>query len=208
VEVPQHVRGVLPERESGSLRSLKTDTKNKRYTVFVDLDSTLCDTRQRWHLIDAEDREKTDWAAYSRACANDEPFVGNIALVDLLYDAGFNIVILSGRDESAREDTEMWLRAMDVQYDELFLRDESLAEHSGSNAEYKLKRIAAYKAETGAIPVLMIDDWPPVQDALEDAGIPTVLVNPRYGEETSKTDASPENRTTTDNGSATTQVLA
>lgn len=161
--VPQGVRG------------LRTDTKNRRRAVFVDLDSTLCDTRQRWHMINAEDKASTDWEAYSQACADDEPFPGPVRLVQLLYEVGFAIVILSARDEVARAATEDWLQRHHIPYDALYLRQRG---DKKPLAEYK--RAVLESVAHNWIPELFIDDWPPVKDALADL-LPVVIVNPMYG---------------------------
>lgn len=161
--------------------------------IFWDLDSTIADTRQRWHLINTEDRDSTDWRAYSMACVDDEPNEGVITLMRLLYQFGFLNVILSGRDEDARDLTTEWLQKHDVPHVDLLLRKRPDHESYGRNAEYKARRIQEWCKDMGLRldkhVYLMVDDWPDVEPAMKEIGIPTLVVR-APGLETVEGDAS------------------
>ena len=151
----------------------------QRRTVCVDLDSTLCDTSHRHHLVLAGDeRVNTDWVAYSMACSLDAPIEGTCRLVRLLA-AHYRIVLVSSRDERARSLTEAWLTAQSVPFDELIL--------GGSNgapaglAEFKVHHVAAL-LERGEQVALVIDDMPGLPAALEPLGVPVLTVRPPYDE--------------------------
>lgn len=148
--------------------------------VFVDLDSTLADTRHRWHLIgQGEERENTDWVAYSMACADDAPLEASIRFVSLLAH-GCVVVVLSGRYEESRDLTEAWLEKHGVAYDELILKNVTHHDHL-TNEEYKREMVEDWCARyPGIEPVLMIDDWPPVRDEMAKIGVPTLIVTPAY----------------------------
>lgn len=151
----------------------RTRKQLKMTAVFVDLDSTLCNTQHRAHLIDRE--KGTDWVAYSMACSDDEPMEATVVLVRMLA-SDHRIVILSGRDEKAAVKTAEWLQKHDIPHDGILLRRKG---DRGSNGEYKANRIKEWRRlHPGVRAVLMLDDWPPVKPAVEQLGIPTLILNP------------------------------
>lgn len=151
---------------------------DKRKVVFVDLDSTLCDTRQRWSML-AEDPGQTDWVAYSLACADDAPIEGTVALVKMLF-AHYTIVILSGRMKQADAATRKWLSDHGVPYDMILLRADE--DEYIPNGEWKSQQITQFKEFFNSAEIaLLIDDWPEVKEVIErDHGIPVLMVNPLY----------------------------
>jgi phosphoglycolate phosphatase-like HAD superfamily hydrolase len=154
--------------------------------VFVDLDSTLCDTRHRWHMIvQGDDRDTaTDWVAYAMACADDAPVWPAIQLVNLLAH-GCAIVVLTGRSEDARALTETWLESHDVAYDDLIMRHPEWRV-GVSNAVFKREMVTEWcSRHPGIEPALMIDDYVPVRDELDQIGVPTLVVTPAYDGESS-----------------------
>lgn len=150
--------------------------KQKILTVFVDLDSTLADTRQRHALIDEDDRERTDWIRYALACANDVPVPGVVRLVEMLALAGYFVVILSGRAHEASSLTIEWLRRHSIPYHDLLMRGPN---QHGTPAEFKVRQLLAWmQGHPDHEPMLVIDDWPDVRDLMEAIKIPTLLVSP------------------------------
>lgn len=147
-----------------------------RATVCVDLDSTLCDTSHRHHLV-AEERDRTDWVAYSLACENDAPIEGACELVRLLAPH-FRIVLVSSRDEQARALTETWLEAHGVPFDDLILGGIDGA--PAGLEDFKVHHVTAL-LEGGEQVALMIDDLPQLPDALASLGVPVLTVRPPYG---------------------------
>lgn len=125
-----------------------------------------------------------DWERYSLACPNDTPIPGTVRLIQLLYEAGYKMVMLSGRNEEAREPTLAWLEKYGIEHDGLILRNYSDDSHKGSNGEFKRDRIREWLFNNPGIKLaLMIDDWPAVRDVLAtDLNLPTLLVNPAYPE--------------------------
>jgi ribonuclease J len=147
-----------------------------RSTVCVDLDSTLCDTSHRHHMVlDGEERVNTDWVAYSLACADDTRIEGTCRLVRILAEH-HRIVLLTSRDQQARSLTEKWLAEHDVPYDELIMGDGTVGLE-----EFKAHHVAAL-IERGENVELVIDDLPTLPAALEPLGIPVLTVRPPYGE--------------------------
>lgn len=94
--------------------------------VIWDLDGTLADGRHRLHLLPTKDYDKTEsWTEFNLAAVDDLPFRDNIELCNSLWEAGYHIVILTGRSDIAREVTEYWLDEFCVGYDELVMRKQS-----------------------------------------------------------------------------------
>ncbi|TDC59557.1 polynucleotide kinase [Micromonospora sp. KC207] len=78
--------------------------------IIVDIDGTLALRG---------DRSPYDWVRVGE----DQPNPAVIELVQTIAAAGrHRIILLSGRDEVCRRQTEMWLDAQRVQFDELHMR--------------------------------------------------------------------------------------
>lgn len=169
--------------------------------VFVDLDSTLCDTRHRWWLIE-ERREQNgemtpdDWRDYSMLCENDIPIFGTVQLVRTLAQAGIIIVILSARMDDSAVETTNWLAKHHVPFHDIVLKN--ISQEYMSNGEWKVTMMLDWlNSHAGYEVVMMIDDLPEISAKLLEVGIPTLLVNPAYGntprkEEIEGTHANPE----------------
>jgi ribonuclease J len=150
-----------------------------RRTICVDLDSTLCDTSHRHHLVlPGDERANTDWVAYSMECAGDAPIEGTCRLVRLLATQ-FRIVLVSSRDEQARTLTETWLAAQGIPFDELILGGVDGA--PSGLAAFKAHHVAAL-IERGEHVTLVIDDMPGLSTALAPLGVPVLTVRPPYDE--------------------------
>jgi hypothetical protein len=79
--------------------------------VIVDIDGTLA--------LRTGDRSPYDWDRVGE----DEPNPPVVELVQLIADAGRHaIILMSGRDEVCRWQTDMWLAAQGIRYDELWMR--------------------------------------------------------------------------------------
>ena len=91
---------------------------NKPRAVICDLDGTLA--------INTSNRSFYDMESVDKDTA--DPFI--TCVIDALYNYGIErdgspyptIILLSGRDESARMKTETWLRKNAIPYDKLFMR--------------------------------------------------------------------------------------
>jgi len=148
----------------------------RRATVCVDLDSTLCDTSHRHHMVlDGEERVNTDWVAYSLACADDARIEGTCRLVRMLAKH-YRIVLLSSRDAQARALTEAWLAEHAIPYDELILGDGTVGLE-----QFKAEHVARL-IERGETVELVIDDLRTLPETLDPLGIPVLTVRPPYGE--------------------------
>lgn len=79
--------------------------------VWVDIDGTIANMKNcgrgpfEWHRV-----------------GEDDPIQHVIDVVLALRDAGYKIVIMSGRDEVSRDETVLWLKKHDIPFDDLFMR--------------------------------------------------------------------------------------
>jgi FMN phosphatase YigB (HAD superfamily) len=76
--------------------------------IICDLDGTLYDARERQqvHLLSG----KKDFDAFHRAAENDQPHFWCAQLLQAMRNAGFAIVFTSGRDDTYREQTHLWIQ--------------------------------------------------------------------------------------------------
>lgn len=89
-------------------------------TIICDLDGTLANIEHRVHHIRGSGRR--DWNAFFRACTEDLPIRNTIHLVQRLHEVGFRVLIMSGRSDLVRAETEEWLEQHAVPYDDLLMR--------------------------------------------------------------------------------------
>lgn len=98
------------------------------HAIIVDVDGTLADVAHRRHHVRGGNR---DWGAFFGAMADDPPVIPVITLVRCMSDAGYKIILCSGRPEQYRSVTESWLVQYQVPYDALFMRpdDDTRPDH-------------------------------------------------------------------------------
>lgn len=107
-------------------------------TVIIDIDNTLCLSDKRFALAKKENG-KIDWdiAHNPKLVEQDEP---NFPMIDLAHRYkrdGLKVVILTGRPDSIREVTELWLMKYHIEYDTLYMRTE----------EEKYKKASIFKKQ-------------------------------------------------------------
>ena len=93
---------------------IKTYDKDKKDCIIVDMDSTLCvNLTKRPFYTD-------DWAD---KCLYDTPLIGPISIVRAQKMTGTcDIIIITGRREEGRTQTEEWLKTYNVPYNRLYMR--------------------------------------------------------------------------------------
>lgn len=138
-----------------------------------DLDSTVCDTTPRRHLIEA--CSTTDcWEQYSLACGDDLPGPA-LPLAQFVSNMGLPFVVVSARDEIARPQTRTWLNSRGVFPWAMLLNDGS---HNGyGHGEWKARRLLDAEELLGRKIAVHFDDWTGVALASEKVGIRTCLVH-------------------------------
>ena len=96
---------------------------NKRKNIYVfDLDGTLALVDHRRGLLEGE---KPDWHSFNKASLFDPPNEAVANVLRALFDAGFQIWIVSGRSDVAELETRGWLRKYEVPFHHLLMRSAS-----------------------------------------------------------------------------------
>lgn len=88
-------------------------------TVFVDIDGTVADLTHRRVFVRSKPK---NWPAFERAIPNDTPIQWVIDAVRTLYEAGWTVVMMSGRSETSKEATVAWLAKYGVPYHAIYMR--------------------------------------------------------------------------------------
>lgn len=91
-------------------------------TVIFDLDGTLALIQKRRELANASGKFNWDVFFTPDNIKLDEPNWPVIKSCQALRQAGYDIVIFSGRDDVTRAETEKWLSQYGVQYSKLVMR--------------------------------------------------------------------------------------
>jgi hypothetical protein len=116
----------------------------------VDIDGVLADATHRQHHLQGRPK---DWDAFFAAVGEDPPIPRGIARLGEL-SLEHDVVLLSGRPERTRADTENWLARHGIEVSGLVLRSD--ADHRPA-ADLKADLIARIAAPTG-IAVVVDDD--------------------------------------------------
>lgn len=75
--------------------------------IVVDIDGTIAKIGDRLKYLEQEEK---DWDSFYKHCDEDDVHIDIMSLVQTLYDDGFyDIVFCTGRRESCREKTVIWL---------------------------------------------------------------------------------------------------
>jgi len=94
---------------------------NMKGTVFVDIDGTVADLAHRRKFIAVQPK---DYPAFEKGIPDDLPIHWVINAVARLFDAGWKVVMCTGRRETHREATEKWLAEHGVRYHAFYIRAE------------------------------------------------------------------------------------
>lgn len=88
--------------------------------IICDLDGTLCNIYHRQHYMRSRPK---NWKAFYRAMGQD---VAHEFCRDILQKyrvRGYVILLVTGRPEEYRRQTEQWLQDHEVEYDQLLMRE-------------------------------------------------------------------------------------
>lgn len=85
-----------------------------------DIDGTLADCTHRLNYVL---KDKKDWDIFHKSASEDTPILETIECAKALKQAGYEIVIVTGRPESSRGITEKWLLDNGIEFIELFMRE-------------------------------------------------------------------------------------
>lgn len=87
--------------------------------VIFDIDGTLADLSHRLHHIKSS---PPNWDAFFASCVDDRVIEPIRELVWLVDNQGYRIILVSGRSDQVRGETEAWLAGHGIPYHELHMR--------------------------------------------------------------------------------------
>lgn len=132
----------------------------------VDIDGVLADAGHRQHHVD---RAPKDWDAFFAAVGDDAPIDAGLAMLEEL-STQHEVVLLSGRPERTRQDTEAWLVRQGVGVERLVLRPDT---DRRTAAIFKADAIRAIGAPADV--AVVVDDDESVVETLTRMGYSTRL---------------------------------
>lgn len=95
----------------------------KQKVIIVDYDGTLSDGKHRLHLLPTKDLHLTEsWSEFNSAAKYDKPIIDTIAVINAMYEAGYAVIILTGRSDEVRSESIYWLQKYGVSFDWLIMR--------------------------------------------------------------------------------------
>ncbi len=135
-----------------------------------DIDGTLANGRHRLHHIE---KAPKDWDAYFAACGDDEPITHIVELARELHAPFWTaIVLVSGRSDVCRAETEAWLKRHNIPYDAVYMRE--AGDHTDDD-KLKIQMLAQIRND-GYEVIMAFDDRNRVVQAWRNAGVPCAQV--------------------------------
>jgi phosphoglycolate phosphatase-like HAD superfamily hydrolase len=121
------VDGIKSKNNFGKLgnedSSFLSPSQEREQMIYIfDIDGTLADISHRLHFIQ---KEPKDWRGFFAACVDDVPIPEIVYLVDQLASCGNDIVMVTGRSDEVRAQTQMWLAGHEIPCDGLYMRKAS-----------------------------------------------------------------------------------
>jgi len=129
-----------------------------------DIDGTLADPSERIHYIIGP---KKDWDSYDALVHTDKPINAIITLAQVLYETGHDVVLLTGRSERVRDDTEEWLRTHNVPYHYLLMRGDG---DRREDTIVKLENLDMFLRNRPMTVQTIFEDRKRLAEAFRDAG--------------------------------------
>lgn len=138
-------------------------------TAYIfDIDGTLSDLSHRLHFITGE---KKDWDGFFGAVYEDAVHE-HVADVLRALATMWPIVLVSGRSDQARTDTERWLHDNNIPFNMLYMRRQG--DH---RPDYRVKKdLLGMLVSDGYTPIMAFDDRDQVVKMWRENGIPCAQV--------------------------------
>ena len=161
--------------------------------VIFDIDGTLANAEHRLHhILNKSSREK-DWDSFYAAAKDDTP-ISNMVMMIRTLAPHFYTMLLTGRNETSREDTELWLHDHLIYYDELVMRNAGDRRHAGI---VKVQKLQEMEIEPLHVMTIFEDDYT-VTQSLRNAGFHVSQVaDGRYEDQIQKGEENVRSRTWT-----------
>lgn len=139
-----------------------------RPAVVVDMDGTIADASRREAKFLRG--KKKNWPAFFRDMENDPPIKEVLARVHQLSQS-HDIVILTGRPEKYRAQTESWLKKHKLRPVEVLLR-----RNGDTRPDYEAKAVLMKELLERRKVVMALDDREPVCEVYEKLGVKCVHI--------------------------------
>lgn len=101
--------------------------------VVFDIDGTLSSVEKRKHFLE---KKPKDFDSFYLAMGEDDPRLEIIELCNMHFDAGWKVLLFTGRPELYRGLTIAWLKKYNILYHELHMRPDQQRYES----DYKIKQ--------------------------------------------------------------------
>lgn len=85
----------------------------------IDIDGTLANIEHRLHFIQ---QKPADWPGFFKACPGDTPIEEVIEVCKSLTSYGNSLIMVTGRSDEVRKETEDWLLKHGVLFNNLLMR--------------------------------------------------------------------------------------
>ena len=141
--------------------------------VFVDVDGTVADLTHRRVFVATKPK---NWPAFEKTIHLDTPIQHIIDAVQRLWEAGWKVVICTGRGAQNKDKTVAWLEKHGVRFHAIYTR--AAKDYRADNI-IKAELLAQARAD-GFDPDVVFDDRDQVVDMWRANGIPCVQV--AYGD--------------------------
>lgn len=146
--------------------------------IVLDLDGTIADNAHRQHLLPTGCGSTTEqWDAFNKACEGDAMIEQGrefLRCFQLGVPRLYKLVVVTGRSEVARKETDNWLEANAIFYNEMYMRpadDHRKAVHWKREVFQKI-----INANAGNSFVFMEDDPAIVEMINQDLGQPVLFM--------------------------------
>jgi hypothetical protein len=143
----------------------------KNLDIIMDIDGTLADLTHRRHFVATKPK---NWPAFDKGIPDDTPHEDIIYLNNLLFRAGHQIIISSGRSDRQRVQTEDWLTKYGVCYQAIYMRRDGDYRSDDIVKEEMLEQMI----KDGWDPKMAFDDRQRVVDMWRRRGIRCLQVAP------------------------------
>ena len=133
-------------------------------SVIFDMDGTLADVAHRRHHVQ---KKPKNWPAFNAAMREDAPNTPIIEMARVFADAGWDVLICTGREERYRRVTEEWLSRHAVPYARIYMRP--TGDYRPDHV-IKMEILDAIRAQ-GFDPHISVDDRNSVVAMWREAGL-------------------------------------
>jgi hypothetical protein len=152
-------------------RYIMSTEQNIRLAAIFHLDGVVASNDHVMHHIKGTD--EPDWDSFNEGLANCEVNDGWATLMQMMWNSGYKVIILTNRAERLRTMTEVWLKEHDLPHDDLVMRPDGTPYEEAKEA-----RLDEVMRE--CIVMLAVDDDPTHCDMYESKGIPTLYAHSGY----------------------------